>query len=168
VKRRGETESYAIVKIARIAGSFVLDHDFWPDGVDRQARRSTSCIQREDRLMRYICLVHAAPDAFEGMSPAEKKQLDRDSLGYDHELDQSGHFVTANALQPPESAVLVRVRQGNVSTTDGPFIETKEQLAGFILIEARDLNEAIRIASGIPMAKLGTIEVRAVLDISGS
>lgn len=117
--------------------------------------------------MRYICLVHAAPDAFAGMTPAEQKQLDRDSLGYDQELEQGGHFVTANALQPPESAVLVRVRQGNVSTTDGPFIETKEQLAGFILIEARDLNEAIRIASGIPMAKLGTIEVRAMLDISG-
>jgi hypothetical protein len=118
--------------------------------------------------MRYICLVHAAPEAFEGLTPTDQKQLDRDSLAYDRELEQSGNFIAADALQPPESAVLVRVRQGNVSTTDGPFIETKEQLAGFILIEARDLNDAIRIASGIPMARLGTIEVRAMAEISAS
>lgn len=115
--------------------------------------------------MRYICLVHAAAEAFESLDAPGQKQLDRDSLAYDMELQANGNLVVAEALQPAESAVLVRVREGNVSTTDGPFIETKEQLAGFILIEARDLNDAIRIASGIPMARLGTIEVRAMYEI---
>lgn len=115
--------------------------------------------------MRYICLVHAAAEAFKSLDALGQKQLDRDSLAYDMELQANGNLVVAEALQPAESAVLVRVREGNVSTTDGPFIETKEQLAGFILIEARDLNDAIRIASGIPMARLGTIEVRAMYEI---
>lgn len=115
--------------------------------------------------MRYICLVHAGPEAFATLDTAGQKALDRDSLAYDEELARNGNLVAANALQPPETAVLVRVRGGSVSTTDGPFIETKEQLAGFILIEARDLNDAIRIASGIPMARLGTIEVRAMYEI---
>jgi hypothetical protein len=115
--------------------------------------------------MRYICLVHAAPEAFATLDVAGQKALDRDSLAYDEELSRNGNLVAANALQPAETAVLVRVRGGSISTTDGPFIETKEQLAGFILIEARDLNDAIRIASGIPMARLGTIEVRAMYEI---
>lgn len=68
-------------------------------------------------------------------------------------------------MQAPESAVLVRVREGRLSTTDGPFVETKEQLGGFILIEARDMNEAIRLAAGIPLARLGTIEVRPIYQI---
>jgi hypothetical protein len=117
--------------------------------------------------MRYICLVHAAPEAFASLDAAGQKQLDRDSMAYDKSLEANGNLVVAEALQPPESAVLVRVRNGEVSTTDGPFIETKEQIAGFILIEARDLNDAIRIASGIPLARLGTIEVRAMYDFSG-
>lgn len=117
--------------------------------------------------MRYICLVHAAPEAFQSLDAAGQKQLDRESLAYDEDLKANGNLVVAEALQPAESAVLVRVRDGNVSTTDGPFIETKEQIAGFILIEARDLNDAIRIASGIPLARLGTIEVRAMYDFSG-
>ena len=78
-------------------------------------------------------------------------------------LDQPVH---AEALQGPESATSVRVRGGKVSTTDGPFAETKEHLGGFILVEARDLNEALRIAAGIPLARLGaTIEVRPVYEI---
>ena len=115
--------------------------------------------------MRYICLVHMSSDAFEALDEASRSQLDRDSLAYDEELARNGNLVVAEALQPPPSAVLVRVRDGSISTTDGPFAETKEQLGGFILIEARDLNDAIRIASGIPMARLGTIEVRAMYEI---
>jgi hypothetical protein len=115
--------------------------------------------------MRYICLVHAAPEAFAGLSEAEQHQLDRDSLAYDQELEANGNYVTSDALQPPENAVIIRVRNGEMSSTDGPFIETKEQLAGFILIEARDLNDAIRLAAGIPMAKVGAIEVRAMYEI---
>lgn len=115
--------------------------------------------------MRYLCLVHTGPDPFSGLSETEKRQLDRDSLNYDKELEAAGHYLGAEALQGPESAVIVKVRNGDVSTTDGPFSETKEHLGGFILIEARDMNEAIRIAAGIPMARVGTIEVRPVYMI---
>ena len=116
--------------------------------------------------MRYVCLVHFDPEqTFGAMTETERAALDRDSLAYDEELKASGNLVVAEALQPPENAVLVRVRGGEMSATDGPFVETKEQLAGFVLIEARDLNDAIRIASGIPLARYGTIEVRAMFDI---
>lgn len=115
--------------------------------------------------MRYVCLVHMGHDIFKDFTEADGRQLDRDSLDYDRELEAAGHFVAAQALQGPESAVLVKVRNGEISTTDGPFSETKEYLGGFILVEARDMNEAIRIAAGIPLAKLGTIEVRPIYTI---
>lgn len=116
--------------------------------------------------MLYLCLVHFDDkEVFSRLSDAEKRDLDISSLGYDAELAASGNLIRAQALQPPETAVLVRVRDGRISATDGPFLETKEQLGGFILIEARDLNDAIRIASGIPLARHGTIEVRPVYQI---
>jgi hypothetical protein len=115
--------------------------------------------------MRYLCSVWFDGTKLDTMSPAEKETLDRDSLAYDEELVRQGHFIAAEALQSPSTAVTVRVRGGKASTTDGPFIETKEHLGGFILIEARDLNDAIRIASGIPLAKLGAIEVRPIYTI---
>ncbi len=115
--------------------------------------------------MRYLCMVHMGPDTFSGLTEADQRALDRDSLAYDRELEAAGHFIAAEALQGPESAVMVKVRNGAMSATDGPFSETKEHLGGFILIEARDMNDAIRIAAGIPMARLGTIEVRPVYAI---
>jgi hypothetical protein len=115
--------------------------------------------------MRYLCLVHMGPDTFASLDEAGQRQLDRDSLNYDKELEAGGHYIAAEALQGPENAVMVKVRNGEVSTTDGPFSETKEHLGGFILIEARDMNEAIRIAAGIPLARLGTIEVRPIYQI---
>lgn len=98
------------------------------------------------------------------MTKEEKHKLDSDSLGYDRDLMQSGNMIHAEALQSPKSAVTVRVRNGETAVTDGPFIETKEYLGGFILIEAKDLNDAIRIAAGIPLAKLGAIEVRPIYN----
>ena len=77
--------------------------------------------------------------------------------------ESSGHFLGANALQPVSAATTIRVRNGKLSTTDGPFAETKEHLGGYILIEARDLNEAIQVAAKIPMAKVGSIEVRPIM-----
>jgi hypothetical protein len=115
--------------------------------------------------MRYLCMVHMGPDTFKGLSEADQRQLDRDSLNYDKELGDGGHYLAAEALEGPDQAVMVKVRNGEISTTDGPFSETKEHLGGFILIEARDMNEAIRLAAGIPMARLGTIEVRPVYMI---
>ncbi len=113
--------------------------------------------------MRYLCLVYCDDSTFAPLTSEEKRTLDRDSLAYDRELERSGHFVAADALQPVTEAATVRVRDGTVSVTDGPFAETKEQLGGFILIEARDMNEAIRVAAGIPVAKLGSVEVRPIL-----
>lgn len=112
--------------------------------------------------MKYLCLVycdesslHSAPD-----SPA-----DSECHAYDRELAKSGHRVAAEALEPVQTATTVRVRNGHVSITDGPFAETKEQLAGFYLIESRDLNEAIQLAAKIPPARVGSIEVRPVRQL---
>jgi hypothetical protein len=112
--------------------------------------------------MKYLCQVWFDGSKLEAMSKEEKDRLDRDSLGYDEDLVGSGHMIVAHALQSPKSAVTVRVRGGEMSVTDGPFTETKEALGGFILIEAKDLNDAIRVAAGIPLAKIGAIEVRPI------
>lgn len=118
--------------------------------------------------MRYICLVHFEHSKLNGLPEAERREFDRRSLAYDEELKARGHLIHAQAVEGSDSAVLVRVRGGKPATTDGPYIETKEQMAGFILIEARDMNEAVRLASGIPLAELGTIEVRPIYIIPGS
>jgi hypothetical protein len=110
--------------------------------------------------MQYLCMVHVDGEAMTKLTPAEDRELTRRSLAYDEELQKSGHFLAASALQGPETATVVRVRNGKVSMTDGPFVETKEHLGGFILIEARDLNEALAVAQKIPMAGYGSIEVR--------
>lgn len=115
--------------------------------------------------MKYLCLVYFEPAIFDHMSEDEKKTLDRDSLAYDEELQRGGKLIHAEALQSPKTAVTVRVRNKTVSSTDGPFAESKEELGGFILVEANDLAEAKRLASGIPLAKYGSIEVRPVYDI---
>lgn len=115
--------------------------------------------------MQYLCLVYGEETAVTGLSPNEGRALTRDSLAYDRELEKKGHLVVAQALKSVRTAKTVRVRRNKVLTTDGPFAETKEQLLGFILIEAADEQEAVSIASGIPLAKLGSIEVRAVMSI---
>ena len=115
--------------------------------------------------MQYLCLVYFEPEVLERMSPEEKRVLDRDSLNYDDALRASGHYLHSNALDSVETAITVRVRNERMSTIDGPFAETKEHLGGFILIEARDIGEASRLASGIPLAKLGSIEVRPIYHI---
>jgi hypothetical protein len=110
--------------------------------------------------MKYLCLVYIDPHVFQDLSASERATLDRDSLSYDEELTKRGHFVAAAALQPVSTATTIRKRAGKISMTDGPFAETREVLGGFIFIEARDLNEALRIAGEIPMARYGSIEVR--------
>lgn len=118
--------------------------------------------------MRYLCTVWFEGTKLNDMSAAEQDQLNRDSLAYDEKLQRDGSFIAAEALQSPSSAVTVRLRDGKMSVTDGPFIETKEHLGGFILIEAPDMKKAIEIAAGIPLAKLGAIEVRPIYIIPGS
>jgi hypothetical protein len=116
--------------------------------------------------MRYLCAVYCEPGTLEALPAAEKLSLDRDSVAYDIELQRQGHYIASDALQPANEARTVRVRRGRASIVDGPFAETKEHLGGFILIEAKDMNEALAIAEKIPMAKYGTIEVRPTLRIS--
>lgn len=115
--------------------------------------------------MKYLCLVYFEPEALSALSPGEDAALTRESLAYDQELERRGQLILAHALQPVSSATTVRVRNGKLSASDGPFAETKEILGGFILIKARDLNEAINAASGIPLAKLGSIEIRPIMDL---
>jgi hypothetical protein len=115
--------------------------------------------------MRYMCLVHFDTSIMKTASTARQQDIDRRSLAYDEQLKAEGHYVISQAIQEGDSAILVRVRNGQMSTTDGPYIETKEQMAGFILIEARDMNEAVRLAAGIPLAEIGTIEVRPIFEV---
>jgi hypothetical protein len=115
--------------------------------------------------VQYLCLVYFEQVVLDRMSDDEKRILDRDSLNYDDELRKGGHYVHSNALQSTANAVTVRVRNKRISSSDGPFAETKEHLGGFILIEAATLDEAVRIASGIPMARYGSIEVRPAHQI---
>ena len=108
--------------------------------------------------MKYLCLVYGEWDEV-------MKCSDHDCLAFDGAIRQSGHCIASEALEPVSTATTVRVRNGKVSVTDGPFAETKEQLAGFYMVEARDLNEAIQIASRIPPARYGSIEVRPIRGI---
>ena len=113
--------------------------------------------------MRYICLI-CANTWMERFPEAEAAAHFEEYREFTEGIKASGHLLGANRLQPPESAVTVRVRQGRVSTTDGPYAETKEQLGGYYLIEARDLNEAIQIAARIPGARYGCVEIRPIAD----
>ena len=118
--------------------------------------------------MKYLCMVYFEEKTLHALTQSEDAALTAESLAYDEELRRSDHFVVAEALQPVETATTMRIRNGKMSTTDGPFAETKEQLGGFILIEARDLNEAIQLAARIPLARLGTIEVRPIMELQPS
>ena len=113
--------------------------------------------------MKFLCLVYFEPETFSALSPDEKERLRRDSMAYDEELNRRGHYIVANALEWVSSARTVRVRRGKASATYGPFAETKEHLGGFILINAANMDEAVDLAAGIPLAKLGSIEVRPIL-----
>ena len=108
--------------------------------------------------MKYLCLVYGEEDKIAGVDA-------RECVACDTALRASGHCVSSEALQPVATATTVRVRNGRLSIYDGPFAETKEALAGFYLIEARDLNEAIQIAARIPPAQVGCIEVRPIRPV---
>jgi len=114
---------------------------------------------------KFLGLVHFEGRKLTEMTKVEKATLDRDSLAYDKDLKKRGHLVAAEALQSPSQAKIVNVRGSKMSVTDGPFTETKEQLGGFILVKAKGMREAVKIAAGIPLAKLGRIEVRPIYVI---
>ena len=114
--------------------------------------------------MRYLCLIYDEEKKLQGMPKSELDGLMQDYFTFTKEIHDSGHYVNGNDLKPVSTATTVRVRDGKISTTDGPFAETKEQLGGYYLIEARDLNEAIQVAARIPSARLGSIEVRPIQE----
>lgn len=114
--------------------------------------------------MKYLLLVYMSENA---MSPAEHEQCYKDSTRLAHDLKSGGQYIAASPLQPVSTATSVRVREGKRLVTDGPFAETREQLGGYYLIDVRDLDEAISVASRIPPARKGTIEIRPVMEIPG-
>jgi hypothetical protein len=113
-------------------------------------------------MMKYLCLAYEQESLFDRMPRDEWDALRRETMAYVDDLTRSGTLIVAHPLKSVRTAATVRVRDGRVTTTDGPFAETKETLGGFFLIEARDLNEAIRIASRWPSARMGSIEVRPI------
>ena len=118
--------------------------------------------------MKYVCLVYGEEKDLHAMTPQRLAKLDADSMAYDRSLDQQGKLIIAQALQSVKTSKTVRRRQGKRLITDGPFAETKEQLLGFVMIEADTLEHALEIAGEIPLAEIGTIEVRAIYNVPGS
>lgn len=115
--------------------------------------------------MRYVCLIYFDPRKVFDQSPESLAVL-AETGPHDADLAARGHLVIGQPLTMPSEAMTVQVRDGKMSATDGPFIESKEMLGGFLLIEARDLNEAVRIAADIPFARVGFVEVRPTVDFS--
>lgn len=116
--------------------------------------------------MKYLCLVYHEESNIEAMPASDYDAVVQEVLFYREVLQESGNYITSSPLQPVREAMTIRVRNGNVSVTDGPFAETREQLGGFYLIEAVDLNDAIRLASKMPPARLGCIEIRPLKDFN--
>ena len=116
--------------------------------------------------MRYLCLIYDEEKKLGAMSKGESDAFMGEYFAFTEGIRTSGHYLAGEALQPVQTATTIRVRNGKMSTTDGPFAETKEQLGGFYLIEAKDLNEALQVASRIPSVRTGSIEVRPVVDFS--
>src|SRR5262245_40228678 len=107
--------------------------------------------------MKYLCLIYNDEANMAKMGKNDFECMMAEYFQFTSDIKQSGHYIGGEALQPVQTATTVRVRNGRISTTDGPFAETKEQLGGFYFIEARDLNDAIQVASRIPSAKMGSI-----------
>ena len=114
--------------------------------------------------MRYMLLIYMGENA---MNESEREQCYKDSTQLAHDLKANGQYLGANPLQPVATATSVRVREGRRLVTDGPFAETREQLGGYFLIEAKDLDAAIQIAGRIPAARKGTVEIRPVIEMPG-
>ena len=114
--------------------------------------------------MKYMLLIYLDEQA---LSETERQECYAESTQLAQQIHTSGQYLAANPLQPTSMATSVRVRNGKRLVTDGPFAETREQLGGYFLIEAKDLDEALGIAARIPMARKGTVEVRPVIDIPG-
>lgn len=118
--------------------------------------------------MKYLLLCCHEEKEFDAMSKSECDAMMQKTMAYCEVLKKTGQLLAVEQLEPVQTARTVRVRNGKAAVTDGPFAETKEQLGGYFLIEARDLNEAIQVASNFPSVRFGTMEVRPVRDLPGS
>jgi hypothetical protein len=116
--------------------------------------------------MKYLCLIYENEKSWEQMPKDQADAVMGEYFAFSDNIRKSGQYVAGDALHPTQTATTVRVRNGKTLTTDGPFAETKEQLGGYYLIDAKDLNEAIQVAARIPSARWGSIEVRPVVDFS--
>jgi len=114
--------------------------------------------------MKYLLLIYESEQASAGLSEAEQGKIFEEYMTYTKGIKKSGNYIGGEALQPISDATTVRVKNGKTLTTDGPFAETREQLGGFFLVDAQNLDEALDIASRIPAGKWGTVEVRPVID----
>ena len=117
--------------------------------------------------MKFLLIVHHDEEAFEKIEQEKRQQLLAESIALTHQLHAAGQYVHASPLYPAGTAVIVKVREGKPFVTDGPFIETREQIAGYFLIDARNLSEAVSIAAKVPGATIGTVEVRPLIEIAG-
>ena len=117
--------------------------------------------------MKYICLGYIDPNVFASKTEAEQHAMFDECFAYDDLLRANGHFLGGEGLQPPNTGVTLRYQNGRVVATDGPFAETKEQLGGIMILEARDLNHAVDLISKHPGAKFGPWEIRPAVDLSG-
>jgi len=113
--------------------------------------------------MKYLLLIYQDEAAFAGLSGAEQGRIFEEYMDYSRRIRKSGNYISGEALQPIATATTVRVKNGKTVSTDGPFAETREQLGGFYLVEARDLDDAIKLAAGIPDSRTGSIEVRPIM-----
>ena len=116
--------------------------------------------------MKYILLVYDNEVVFDKIAKEEQQEILAESVRLTHELHANKQYLSASPLQPAASAAVVRVRQGKPFVTDGPFVETREQIAGYFLIHAKDRDEAIGIAARVPCARIGTVEVRPLIEIT--
>ncbi len=115
--------------------------------------------------MKYLCLIYSDESAWSKRTQEEQESMMKEYFEFTSSIRASGNYIGGDPLEPAHTATTVRVRGGKVSSTDGPYAETKEQLGGYYKIEAKDLNEAIQIASRIPGARYGSIEVRPVVEV---
>ena len=118
--------------------------------------------------MKYLCLIYLDEEAMNALPSSEWNALIRECIAYSDQLQASHYYLAGDALESVHTATTVRWRNGKLSATDGPFAETKEQLAGYCLLEARDLNEAIQLASKLPPARYGGVEVRPIRELEES
>jgi hypothetical protein len=122
--------------------------------------------ERKEQQMRYLCLIYTDEAAEGRRRQAEQQKLMAEYYAFTDEIRKAGAYRASDALHPTSTATTVRVREGAIQTTDGPFAETKEQLGGYYLLECKDLDEAIQWAAKIPNARDGCVEIRPVVDFS--